>query len=79
MNTNNVLRFLSWTVLTYMWLESNRLFFIAIADAINNHNEQIRLKRAMVKDIKVIKGDVREMLVEIRKMVAEENLSSMPQ
>ena len=27
-----------------MWLNANRLFFAAIADAIHHHNEQIRLK-----------------------------------
>ena len=44
MNTNNVLRFLGWAFLTYMWLEANYMFFNAIADAINYHNEQIRQK-----------------------------------
>ena len=44
MNANNVLRFLGWAALTYSWLEANRLFFNAIADAINYHNEQIRQK-----------------------------------
>ena len=44
MNTNNVLRFLGWAFLTYMWLEANCLFFNAIADTINYHNEQIRQK-----------------------------------
>ena len=44
MNTNNVLRFLGWASLTYMWLEANCKFFNAIADAINYHDEQIRQK-----------------------------------
>ena len=44
MNTNTVLRFLGWAALTYMWLEANCVFFTAIADAIHQHNEQIRLK-----------------------------------
>ena len=44
MNTNAVLRFLGWAALTYMWLDANCLFFTAIADAIHQHNEQIRLK-----------------------------------
>ena len=44
MNTNDVLRFLGWGLLTYMWLKINRLFFFAIVDAINEHNEQIRQK-----------------------------------
>ena len=44
MNTNDVLRFLGWRLLTYMWLDTNRLFFFAIVDAINEHNEQIRQK-----------------------------------
>ena len=44
MNTSNVLRFVGWASLTYMWLESNCLFFNAIADAINHRNEQIRQK-----------------------------------
>ena len=44
MNTNNVLRFLGWASLTDMWLEANCLFFNAIADAIHQHNEEIRQK-----------------------------------
>ena len=44
MNTNNVLRFLGWAGLTYMWLEANCVFFNTIADAIHQHNEQIRQK-----------------------------------
>ena len=42
MNANNVLRFLGWAALAYSWLEANRLFFNAIADAINQHDAQIR-------------------------------------
>ena len=44
MDTNTTLRFLGWAALTYMWLNANRLFFTAIANAIHHHNEQIRLK-----------------------------------
>ena len=44
MNTNTVLRFLGWASLTYLWLEANCLFFNAIADAIHQHNEEIRQK-----------------------------------
>ena len=44
MNTNTVLRFLGWAGLTYMWLEANCVFFNAIADAIHQHNEQIKQK-----------------------------------
>ena len=44
MNTNTVFRFLGWASLTYFWLEANCMFFNAIADAINQHNEQIRQK-----------------------------------
>ena len=44
MNTNNVLRFPGWAALTYMWLETNCLFFNAIAVAIHQHNEEIRQK-----------------------------------
>ena len=44
MDTNTTLRFLGWTALTYGWLEANRLFFTAIADAIHHHNEQLRLR-----------------------------------
>ena len=44
MNTNNVLRFLCWAALTYMWLEANCVFFNAIANAIHQHNEEIRQK-----------------------------------
>ena len=44
MNTNNVLGSLGWASLTYMWLKANFLFFNAIADAIHQHDEQIRQK-----------------------------------
>ena len=44
MNTNTVLRFLGWDSLTYLWLEANCLSFNAIADAIHQHNEEIRQK-----------------------------------
>ena len=44
MNTNTVLRFLGWAGLTYMWLEANCVFFNAIADAIHQHNQQIKQK-----------------------------------
>ena len=44
MNTNTVLRFLGWASFTYLWLEANCLFFNAIADAIHQHNEQMRQK-----------------------------------
>ena len=44
MKTNTVLRFLGWASLTYLWLEANCLFFNAIADAIYQHNEEIRQK-----------------------------------
>ena len=44
MNTGTLIRFLGWATLTFSWLEANRLFFNAIANAINEHNEQIRLK-----------------------------------
>ena len=44
MDTNTTLRFLGWVALNHMWLNANRLFFTAIADAIHHHNEQIRLK-----------------------------------
>ena len=44
MTTNTVLRFLGWAGLTYVWLEANCVFFNAIADAIHQHNEQIRQK-----------------------------------
>ena len=42
MNTDTALRFLGWVALTHLWLYANDLFFTAIADAIHNHNEQIR-------------------------------------
>ena len=44
MNSNNVLRFLGWAALTYMCLEANCIFVNAIADAIHQHNEEIRQK-----------------------------------
>ena len=44
MNTNTVLRFLGWASLTWLWLEANCMFFNAIADAIHQHNEEIREK-----------------------------------
>ena len=59
MNTGTLIRFLDWAALTFSWLEDNCLFFNAIADAINEHNEQIRLKtvencfKLIAKDIEV--------------------------
>ena len=44
MNTSTTLRFLGWVALTFGWLEANRFFFTAIADAIDYHNERMRLK-----------------------------------
>ena len=44
MNTTTFINFLSWACLTFTWLEANRLFFNAIIDAINEHDEHIRLK-----------------------------------
>ena len=42
MNTGTLILFLGWASLTYMWLEANCLFFNATANAINQHDEQIR-------------------------------------
>ena len=44
MDNGTLIRFLSWAALTFSWLEANRLFFNAIANTINEHNEQTRLK-----------------------------------
>ena len=44
MNTNTVLRFFGWASLTWLWLEANCMFFNAVADAIHQHNEEIRQK-----------------------------------
>ena len=42
MNTGTFINFFCWAALTFTWLEANRLFFDAIVNAINKHNEQIR-------------------------------------
>ena len=42
MNTGILVRFLGWAALTFSWHQANRLFFNAIIDAINEHDEQIR-------------------------------------
>ena len=44
MNTSTAIHFLGWFGLTYLWLTTNSLFFTAIDDAIQRHNEQIRLQ-----------------------------------
>ena len=44
MNTDDVIRYLGWGLLTYIWLDTNSLFLCAIVNAINDHNEQIRQK-----------------------------------
>ena len=44
MKTDGLLCFLGYASLTFMWLETNCLFFGAIADLIHAHNEQIRKK-----------------------------------
>ena len=59
MDTNTTLRFLGWAALTYGWLEANRLFFTAIADAIRHHNEQIKLK-AFVAAKELLKENVED-------------------
>ena len=35
MNTGTFINFFCWAALTFTWLEANRLFFDAIANAIN--------------------------------------------
>ena len=63
MNTGTLIRFLGWAALTFSWLEANRLFFNAIANAINEHNEQIRLKtvencfKLIAKDIEMCEDE----------------------
>ena len=44
MNTGTFINCFCWAALTFPWLEANRLFFDAISNAINEHNEQIRQK-----------------------------------
>ena len=44
MNTGTLINFLGWAALTLSWLEANHLFFCAIIDAINEHDEQIKQK-----------------------------------
>ena len=44
MNTFGLLCFLGYASLTFMWLQTNCLFFGAIADLIHDHNEYIREK-----------------------------------
>ena len=55
MDTNTVLRFLGWASLTYVWLEANCMFFNAITDAINQHDEQIRLNTIKKSEFKNLK------------------------
>ena len=63
MNTGTLIRLLGWAALTFSWLEANRLFFNAIANAINEHNEQIRLKtvencfKLIAKDIEMCEDE----------------------
>ena len=63
MNTGSVVNFLGWAFLTFAWLQVNHLFFDTIADAINEHNEQIRLKtvdncfKLIAKDIEVCEDE----------------------
>ena len=44
MKTDGLLCFLGYATLTFMWLQTNRLFFGAIADLVHVHNELIRKK-----------------------------------
>ena len=44
MNTGTFINFFCWAALTFSWLEANRLFFEAISNAINAHNEQMKQK-----------------------------------
>ena len=49
MNTGTFINFFCWAALTFSWLEANRLFFDAVSNAINGHNEQIRQKTTTVE------------------------------
>ena len=42
-HTGTLINFFGWAFLTFAWLQVNHLFFDAIGNAINEHNEQIRL------------------------------------
>ena len=50
MNSGTLINFLGWPALTFSWLEANRLFFNAIVDAINQHDEQI--KQQVLENVK---------------------------
>ena len=42
MNTGTCINFFGWSFITFAWLQVNHLFFDAIVNVINEHNEQIR-------------------------------------
>ena len=75
MNAKNVLRFLGWAALTYSWLEANRIFFNAIADAINQHDEQIRQKAILEAKELLKQNDKSEMVVETVTETVTETIS----
>ena len=80
MNTNTVLRFLGWASLTYMWLQANCIFVNAIADAIHQHNEQIRQKEIEdfkeEKEIEEDSEDESEVVVETVTETVTETISN---
>ena len=38
----SLLTFFSWAALTYYWLTANVIFYVAIAQAIEDHNDTMR-------------------------------------
>ena len=63
MNTGTLINFLGWASLTFMLLVAKRVFCDAIIDAINEHDEQIRLKavddffKLIAKEIEVYNNE----------------------
>ena len=62
--------------LTYLWLNANCAYFTAIADAIHQHNQEIRLKafeevKKLIKEIEDIIKDESEDEGELVETVTE--------
>ena len=44
MNVDSLITFCGWAALTYFWLHTNFVFFEAIGETIQKHNNKIREK-----------------------------------
>ena len=72
MKPDSFINFLGWGLFTFAWLDFNYLFFCAIAEAINEHNEQIReqaLDEYMESEDENLLKSIKELVERLKKKV----------